>query len=54
MTAVCYYFSDVEKNIDIPPIIELKLLEETKKQSHSDGLTGFLTGAILMMLYREK
>jgi diguanylate cyclase (GGDEF)-like protein len=40
MTAVCYYFSDVEKNINTPAIIELKMLEETKKQSHSDGLTG--------------
>ncbi len=40
MTAVCYYFSDVEKNINTPAIIELKTLEETKKQSHSDGLTG--------------
>lgn len=40
MTAVCYYFSDVEKNISTPAIIELKILEETKKQSHSDGLTG--------------
>ncbi len=40
MTAVCYYFSDVEKNINTPAIIELKMLEETKKQSYSDGLTG--------------
>lgn len=40
MTAVCYYFSDIEKNISTPAIIELQILEETKKQSHSDGLTG--------------
>ncbi len=40
MTAVCYFFSDVVKNISTPAIIELKILEETKKQSHSDGLTG--------------
>ena len=40
MTAVCYYFSDVKKNLNILPIIELKPLEETKKQSHSVGLTG--------------
>ena len=40
ITAVCYYFSDVKKNINTPAIIELKMLEETKKQSHSDGLTG--------------
>ena len=40
MTAFCYYFSDVEKNINTYAIIELKMLEETKKQSHSDGLTG--------------
>jgi hypothetical protein len=30
MTAVCYYFSNVEK-INTPAIIELKTLEETKK-----------------------
>ena len=40
MTAVCFYFSDVERDISTPAIIELKILEETKKQSHSDGLTG--------------
>jgi diguanylate cyclase (GGDEF)-like protein len=40
MTAVCFYFSDVEKNINTPAIIELEMLEETKKKSHSDGLTG--------------
>ena len=40
MTAVYYYFSDVKKNINTPAIIELKMLEETKTQSHSDGLTG--------------
>ncbi len=40
MTTVCYYFSDVEKDIQSPAIIELKTLEETKKNSHSDGLTG--------------
>lgn len=40
MTAVCYYFGDVEKNISAPAIIELEVLEKTKKQSFSDGLTG--------------
>jgi diguanylate cyclase (GGDEF)-like protein len=40
MTAVCSYFSDVEKIINTPIIIELKKLEETKKKSHTDVLTG--------------
>ena len=41
ITAVCDYFCDVSKTLKSPTMIELKVLEETKKHSRSDGLTGF-------------
>lgn len=40
ITAVCDYFSEVSKILQTPIMIELQVLEETKKISHSDGLTG--------------
>ena len=40
ITAMCDYFSEVSKNLQSPTMIELKVLEETRKVSRSDGLTG--------------
>ena len=40
ITAICDYFSEVSKNLQTPTMIELQVLEETRKVSRSDGLTG--------------
>lgn len=40
ITAMCDYFCEVSKNLETPTMIELKILEETRKHSRSDGLTG--------------
>ncbi len=40
ITAICDYFSQVSKNLSNPAMIELQVLEETRKISRSDGLTG--------------
>lgn len=40
ITAMCDYFSEVSKNLQTPTMIELHVLEETRKVSRSDGLTG--------------
>ena len=40
ITAMCDYFSEVSKHLQIPTMIELKALEETRKISRTDGLTG--------------
>jgi diguanylate cyclase (GGDEF)-like protein len=40
ITAMCDYFSEVSKNLQTPTMIELQVLEETRKVSRSDGLTG--------------
>ncbi|MBC8287091.1 MAG: diguanylate cyclase [Nitrospinae bacterium] len=40
ITAVCDYFSEVSKSLRAPAMIELQALEETRKNSRSDGLTG--------------
>jgi diguanylate cyclase (GGDEF)-like protein len=40
ITAMCDYFSEVSKNLKTPTMIELQVLEETRKVSRSDGLTG--------------
>ncbi len=40
ITAICDYFSAVSKNLHNPTMIELQVLEETRKISRSDGLTG--------------
>ncbi len=39
-TAVCDFFSYINKNLKSPKIIELNIFEETEKSSKSDGLTG--------------
>ena len=40
ITAMCDYFSEVSKHLRTPTMIELQALEETKKISRTDGLTG--------------
>ncbi|MZG29962.1 MAG: diguanylate cyclase [Nitrospinae bacterium] len=40
ITAMCDYFCDVSNTMTTPTMIELNLLEETRKSSRSDGLTG--------------
>lgn len=40
ITAVCDYFCEISQTLQTPTMIELKVLEETKKHSRSDGLTG--------------
>jgi diguanylate cyclase (GGDEF)-like protein len=40
ITALCDYFSEVSKSLKTPTVIELHTLEETRKVSRSDGLTG--------------
>jgi len=40
ITAVCDYFCEVSQCLKTPTMIELKILEETRKYSRSDGLTG--------------
>ncbi len=40
ITAICDYFCDVSQTLTTPTMIELNLLEETRKSSRSDGLTG--------------
>ncbi len=40
ITAVCDYFCEIAQTLQTPTMIELKVLEETKKYSRSDGLTG--------------
>jgi diguanylate cyclase (GGDEF)-like protein len=40
ITAMCDYFSEISKNLQTPTMIELQVLEETRKVSRSDGLTG--------------
>ena len=40
ITAMCDYFSDVSKHLQTPTMIELQALEETRKISRTDGLTG--------------
>ena len=40
ITAMCDYFSDVSKHLRTPTMIELQALEETRKISRTDGLTG--------------
>ena len=40
ITAVCDYFCEISQTLRTPTMIELKVLEETKKHSRSDGLTG--------------
>jgi diguanylate cyclase (GGDEF)-like protein len=40
ITAVCDYFCEVSQILQSPTMIELKVLEETKKYSRTDGLTG--------------
>lgn len=40
ITAVCDYFCEITNTLQTPTMIELKVLEETKKYSRSDGLTG--------------
>jgi diguanylate cyclase (GGDEF)-like protein len=40
ITAICDYFSEVSKTLSNPAMIELQVLEETRKISRSDGLTG--------------
>ena len=40
ITAMCDYFSEVFKHLRTPTMIELQALEETKKISRTDGLTG--------------
>ena len=40
ITAMCDYFSDVSKHLRTPTMIELQALEETRKISRTDRLTG--------------
>ena len=40
ITAMCDYFSEVSKHLRTPTMIELQALEETRKISRTDGLTG--------------
>lgn len=40
ITAMCDYFSEVSKHLHTPTMIELQALEETRKISRTDGLTG--------------
>ncbi|MZH02410.1 MAG: diguanylate cyclase [Nitrospinae bacterium] len=40
ITAACDYFCEIANTLKTPTMIELKVLEETKKYSRSDGLTG--------------
>ena len=40
ITTICDYFSEVSKSLETPTMIELQALEETRKFSRSDGLTG--------------
>lgn len=40
ITAMCDYFCDVSNTMTNPTMIDLNLLEETRKSSRSDGLTG--------------
>ena len=40
ITAMCDYFCDVSNTMTTLTMIELNLLEETRKSSRSDGLTG--------------
>ena len=40
ITAMCDYFSTISKDLQNPTMIELQALEETKKISRTDGLTG--------------
>ncbi len=40
ITAVCDYFCEVSQTLTTPTMIELEVFEETRKHSHSDGLTG--------------
>ncbi len=40
ITAVCDYFCEVSHILETPTMIELGVLEETKKHSRYDGLTG--------------
>lgn len=40
ITAVCDYFCEIAQDLKTPTMIELKILEETRKYSRSDGLTG--------------
>lgn len=40
ITAVCDYFCEVSQTLTTPTMIELNILEETRKYSRSDGLTG--------------
>ena len=40
ITALCDYFSEVSQSLKTPTVIELHTLEETRKVSRSDGLTG--------------
>ena len=39
ITAMCDYFCDVSNTMTNPTMIDLNLLEETRKSSRSDGLT---------------
>jgi diguanylate cyclase (GGDEF)-like protein len=40
ITAICDYFSEVAINLHNPTMIELQVLEETRKVSRTDALTG--------------
>ena len=40
ITAMCDYFSEVSQHLQTPTMIELQALEETRKISRTDGLTG--------------
>ena len=40
ITAMCDYFSEGSKDLRTLTMIELQLMEETKKVSRTDGLTG--------------
>ena len=54
ITAMCDYFSEVSKHLRTPTMIELQALEETKKISRTDGLTGLFNRRSSMKPWKGK